>query len=101
MTKNLTQLVRQYVNNNKIQNNIIYSNGVNKHPSFIFIVEAGAITMSKFPKSITGKRGRDYEFPRAHCSMKKCKPEECSTNGSGQTTEFTYIKGTHTSEDNT
>lgn len=102
MTKNLAQQVRRYVNNNSnIQNNIIYSNGVNKLPFFIYIIEAGTITMSKFPKPITGKRGRYYEFPRAHCSMKKCKPEECSTNGSGQTTESTSFKGIHTSEDNT
>uniref|UniRef100_A0A8W8LX39 Uncharacterized protein n=1 Tax=Magallana gigas TaxID=29159 RepID=A0A8W8LX39_MAGGI len=57
-----------------------------------YTAEAGTITMSKFPKPKTGKRGLDYEFPRAHCSMKKCKPEECSTNGSGQTTESTSFK---------
>lgn len=99
-TKNLKQQVRQYVNNNSnIQNNIIYSNGVNKHPSFIYIIEMGAITMSRFPKPITGRRGRDYEFPRARCSMKECKPEECSTDRSGQTI-IPFYKGTITSKVN-
>ncbi|XP_065937709.1 uncharacterized protein [Magallana gigas] len=48
--------------------------------------ELGAITMSRFPKQMRGKQGREYEFPRAHCSMKECTPEVCSTNGYGQTT---------------
>lgn len=42
------------------------------------MLETGAITIST-TKPIRGRRGREYEFPRAHCSMKECKSEECST----------------------
>lgn len=67
----------------------------------MYNIETGVITMSRFPKPIRGKQGRDYAFPRAHCSMKECKSEECSTNGYGQTTESTTdFKGIDTSEGN-
>lgn len=55
--------------------------------------------MSRFPKQIRGKQGQDYEFPRAHCSMKECTPEVCSTNEYGQTT-IPFHKGTITSKGN-
>lgn len=53
--------------------------------------------MSRFPKPIRGKQGREYEFPRAHCSMKECKPEVCSTDISGGTSTST-LKCSNTSE---
>lgn len=53
-------------------------------------METEAITMSRFPKLIRGKQGRDYEFPRAHCSMKEIKLEECSADRSRDTSTNTF-----------
>lgn len=77
----------------------MFTNGVNKYSSFMYNIETGAITMSRFPKPIRGRQGGDFEFPRARCSMKECKPEECLTNASRQTTIPSY-KGIITSEAN-
>lgn len=46
--------------------------------------------MSRFPKLIRGKQGRDYEFPQAHCSMKEIKLEECSADRSRDTSTNTF-----------
>lgn len=54
--------------------------------------------MSRFPKQIRGKQGRDYEFPRAHCSIKECISEEFSTDRSRGTSTNTF-NGTNTSDD--
>lgn len=44
-----------------------------------------------------GRQGGDFEFPRAHCSMKECKSEECSTDRSRGTSTNTF-KCSNTSE---
>lgn len=75
----------------------MFTNCFNQHPSFIYIIETGAITMSRFPKPIRGRQGREYEFPRAHCSMKECKSEECLTDRSRGTSTNTF-KCSNTSE---
>lgn len=62
------------------------------------MLETGAITIST-TKPIRGRRGREYEFPRAHCSMKECKSEECSTERSrGTSTCTNTFKCSNTSE---
>lgn len=53
--------------------------------------------MSRFPKPVRGKQGPEYEIPRAHCSMKECKSEECSTERSSGTSTITF-KCSNTSE---